>query len=228
MATINEENFGFLEKAVKLVNKYGIIAIFKALLVIAAFGYIMFNISNFDKIISSAIIESNEAKINEHDKALEYRRSINPEINHILNDVLQNLEADRIFLLELHNGTNNTAGLPFIYAEMTYSMVNEGITHIDEDYTNLNLSRFKFPLFLSENDVWYGNMEELKKIDEKLAGRLTSNDVKYFCIVTLHGRNTELGYFGITYCRDYDVNIDDVLRKVTVASQKLSSLLDHK
>ena len=228
MNNLSEKQFSFLEKTVKLIDKYGIIKILKAIIVLTTFTYITLNISNLDKIIESAIVANDNEKINEHDKALEYRRSIKPEIDLILNNILTTLNADRAFILELHNGTNNTAGLPFIYAEMTYSDVSEGISHIDEDYINLNLSRFQFPMYLSKEEVWNGDMKQLSKIDSKLANRLMSNDVEYFCIITLHGANCEIGYFGVTYCSDFRPEREELLRKIAISSQKISSLLSKK
>ena len=129
--------------------------------------------------------------------------------------------------MEMHNGTNNTAGLPFIYGEMTYETVNHNISHVDEDYISINLSRFNFPLYLQQNRIFYGSMEELKKVDEKLATRMISNDVSYFGIISMHGVSNELGYFGVSYCHGHKPATEEsIIEQLTLCSQKLSILLD--
>jgi hypothetical protein len=129
----------------------------------------------------------------------------------------------------MHNGTNNVAGLPFIYGEMTYEEVRSNISHVDEDYTSINLSRFSFPMFIEKNHIWYGTVDELKAIDPKISGRLASNDVTYLAIIDLHGVVNSLGYFGFTYCNGKVVpNSKEIETHLMSTAQKLSILLDSK
>ena len=218
---------GVIEKTIKIINKYGIFKIVEALVVITAFLYIVHNVSNIPRIVDSVFRNRTERIQIEHDAAVEARRNIRPEIDDILKRTISYLNADRIFIIEMHNGTNNTAGLPFIYGEMTYEEVKNGITHIDEDYTSVNLSRFEFPMFLRQNRVFIGSIDELRKIDDKLATRMSSNDVTYFGIISMHGITNELGYFGVSYCNgNKPASVENIIEQMTICSQKLSILLD--
>lgn len=226
---IGEEHLNLLEKTICLIEKYGIFKILKALLLLVTTTYLIFNISKMDEIVEHAIVNREAERVIEHDNALEVRRSIKPEIDLILKQLLADLNGDRVFIIEMHNGTNNTAGLPFIYGEMTYSVVRDGVTHIDEDYTNLNLCRFDFPLHMEEKHMWLGTIEELQKIDAKLAARLMSNDVTYLGIITIHGSMNEIGYLGVTYCdKDKQIDKNKIVEKITIASQRLSALLSSE
>ena len=221
------EQVGIIEKTIRIINKYGIFKIVEALVVIAAFLYIVHNVSNLPHIVESVFKNRTERIQFEHDAAVEARRNIRPEIDDILGRTLSYLNADRIFVIELHNGTNNTAGLPFVYGEMTYEEVKNGVTHIDEDYTSLNLSRFEFPMYLRLNREFCGSIEELRKVDDKLATRMTSNDVTYFGIISIHGLTNELGYFGVSYCNgSKPASMNEIREQLTIGSQKLSILLD--
>lgn len=225
------EQLGFLEKTVKLVEKYGLWKIFKALIVIALFVYIMYNAANMDSLISritrETIDKEHIEKVEAHDRALEIRQSIKPQIEALLDQTLLKLDADRVFVLEMHNGTNNTSGLPFIYAEMTYETVAEGIAHIDDDYTSLNMSRFNFPMYIERNHIWQGYVSDLESIDPKIAKRLSSNDATYIAITQIHGMKNELGFFGITYCNDKEPKPQqEILTQMLETTQKLSTLLD--
>lgn len=223
------EHIGILERVIKLMDKYGIWKIFQATLVLAGFLYIMYNVQNLPQIVSRAFDRQTEMVREEHDEAIEIRRSIKPDIDMILKDALSSLNADRAFIMEMHNGTNNVAGLPFIYGEMTYEEVRNHITHVDEDYTSINLSRFNFPMYLEKKHMWHGNISELKEIDSKLSARFMSNDVTYFAIISLHGVSNELGYYGFSFCNGKTPPTDgEIERNLTVNAQKLSSLLDSK
>lgn len=228
---LETEQLGFLEKTVKLVEKYGLWKIFKALIVIALFVYIMYNAANMDSLISrvtrETINKENVEKVEAHDRALSIRQSIKPQIDGLLEQTLHKLDADRVFVLEMHNGTNNTSGLPFIYAEMTYEAVADGITHIDDDYTSLNMSRFTFPMYIERNHIWQGKVIDLEEIDPKISKRLLSNDATYIAITQIHGMKNELGFFGITYCNDKEPKPkQEILTVMMEVTQKLSTLLD--
>lgn len=223
------EHIGFLERMIKMMDKYGLWKIFQATLVLAGFLYIMYNVQNLPEIVSGAFSRETEIRQEQHDAAVEVRRSIKPNVDILLKDALSTLNADRVFILEMHNGTNNVAGLPFIYGEMTYEEVRERVSHVDEDYTSINLSRFTFPMYIEKNQIWYGTINELSEIDSKLASRLSSNDVTYFAIIGLHGVTNELGYFGFSFCNGKTAPTDKEIENcLTSTAQKLSILLDSK
>lgn len=222
-----EEPVGALEHMMNMIKKYGLGKLFQGTLVLVGFICIMYNAHNMPEIIYHAFNRQAEMKQESHDEAVITRRTIKPEIDVILKNALSTLDADRAFVVEMHNGTNNTAGLPFIYGEMTYEEVRPHISHVDEDYTSLNLSRFNFPLYMETKDVWYGDMKQLQEIDSKMAARLESNDVSYFAIITLHGVSNELGYFGFTFCNGKKPSDEkEVRHMLAVSAQKLSILLD--
>lgn len=225
------EQLGFLEKVIKIINKYGLFKVFQALCVIGIFVYLMYNAHTVGQSVQGIVrneIETHTEKIEqEHNDALEIRKKIKPDIDKALKEALVSLDADRVFVMEMHNGNNNTSGLPFVYGEMTYEQVRSGIGHIDDDYINLNLSRFSFPLYLEKEHIWQGSMEELANIDDKLAKRLSSNEVTYIAITHIHGVDNLLGYFGITYCNNKQPKpIKDIVAQLTMTTQQLAIMLD--
>ena len=226
------EQLSFLEKTVKLIERYGLFKIFKALCVILIFVYIMCNGANLvDTLIGRISCETIDRaaieKTEVHDRAMSLRQDAKPKIDDMLTYTLSKTDCDRVFVIEIHNGTNNTAGLPFVYGEMTYETVREGITHIDEDYTSLNLSRFNFPLYIKQHHYWIGTIEELQKVDPKIAQRLTSNDVTYLALIDIHGVKNDLGFFGITYCNGNQPKTrEEIITILMEESQKLSTILD--
>lgn len=225
---MNKKQVTVLERIVKVISKYGFFKILQALFVIAAFLYIIHNVSRIPEIVETVFSNHTEEVQIEHDAAIETRRAIKPTVDSLLADCVNSLKCDRAFILEMHNGTNNTAGLPFIYAEMTYEITSGNVDHIDEDYMSVNLSRFSFPLYLEKRYMFMGTTEELKLIDDKLAKRLSSNDVTYIAIMSMHCVDNELGYFGVSYCGSEPADRHKIIESLSVTSQKLAILLDSK
>lgn len=224
---------GILESFLKLIEKYGTMEIIKALILMGLLFVGTYIATNMDKIFERVFIEQtekNEERTQEsHDAAVEYRRGIKNDIRCIMLHTLDVTKADRVFVLEFHNGNNNTTGLPFIYGEMTYEEAVEGIEDIDDDYASMNLSRFELPYYLEENRVWIGSVDELMEIDKKIAYRMKANGSKYLAVRIINGAYNEIGCIGVSYCDTTDIAQRSVLNEVLITdAQKVSSLLDAR
>lgn len=224
---IKDEHLNLLEKVTQLITNYGFWKILQALIVIAVFIIVSYSAINLGPIMKTMLDIHDTEKTELHDVALEKRRAIQPQISEMLSDALVKLNADRVWVIEFHNGTNNASGLPFNYGNMTYEKVAADITYVADDYNDVSLSRFTFPLYMEENHSWYGTIDELAELDDRLAKRMSSNDVTYLAMVQLNGVRTEIGYVGVTYCNGKEPasyeKISDTLMRL---SQKLAILLD--
>jgi hypothetical protein len=49
---------------------------------------------------------------------------VTPKVQKDIEILLYTLNADRVFIFELHNGKKNISGLPFKYADMSYEVAN--------------------------------------------------------------------------------------------------------
>lgn len=215
----------FFGKMLPLLKENGFWAFFQIIFIVFIFLGGLF----FAQYLAVSIVDEKSIakQQEEHDYQIEIRKEIQPKIQSIIKDTRVSLFADRSCVLELHNGTNNTAGLPFIHASMTYEDDADNIENIDEDYQNLTLSRFTFPLYLHKHNYWLGSLVELKEIDPKMARRMGNNDVHFVAIVTLQTETSELGYLSITWCNDEKLpSTNEILTKLIPASQLLSKLLE--
>lgn len=200
----DKEEVGILESTINVIDKHGFFKPLKALFVLAILFYVLYNGSNVGKIVEDVLKRSQI----EHDMTLDYRRTIDPEIRIVLKKLLMETNCDRAFIIEMHNGKINTAGLSFTYGEMTYEEPADGIEPIDEEYQNVNLSRFPFFTYLHDYHSWNGTIEELKKIDKKIGLRMESNEAQYGMFKCVHGSNgKEIGFLGVTYAKKEDVNL---------------------
>lgn len=237
---LTKDLLSFWKAVVEYITKEGYWKLTKVVLFLGfsvCFLYMMKNIGDSIKAemifkqkeqIMQAFTETETAKRVEHAEKMVLRENVKPKITAILRETLRDMRADRAFVIELHNGSNNTAGLPFIHCSMTYEEVAKGIEPVDEDYQNLSLSRFNFPEYLHENDYWYGTVDEFAEVDAKVSNRMKTNGATYIVITTIKAHDSEIGYYGFTYCgdngprKDYEI-VSHLLGKV----QELSKLLDN-
>ena len=234
--TLEKESLGFWERLMKFKDKYGYWNLIKLVLFVAFTITLLFLAKNFGEnysferqkeAISEVMDQNTQQLFIEHAEQMQIRRNIKPMITDLLKSTINEMDADRAFVFELHNGSNNTAGLPFIHCTMTYEETARNIDPIDEDYQNLSLSRFSFPEYLHKHDLWFGTIEEFENIDKKIASRMKHNGATYLVITTIRSDDSEIGHFGFTYC-DGKKHKDnkEMMEFMVHVVQKLSKLLD--
>ena len=237
---LSKDFLGFWKGLVKLINEQGYWRMTKVVLFLAftisllyiakRFGETFDASKVFNKeVVKEAIQETTKENVSYHSSQMRIREDIRPEISKILKKDLLELGADRSFVIELHNGSNNTAGLPFLHCTMTYEEVARGIEPADEDYQNLTLSRFSFPQYLQDNEYWIGPVSDGVDIDPKIVKKLASSDVTYIVITTIRSDNCELGYYGFVYCNGHKPAEKNEMAKHLITNvQHLSKLLDRR
>lgn len=218
----------FIDPLIKLIKNFGLARTIGYIIVFACVVFTTVQLFNIDKVVQRAISDNQRAQVEEHDRAVGKRYANSPKIDNYLSEVLYKYGADRVCIVEMHNGTKNVAGLPFIYGEMTYEVCRDGILPVDADYTQFNLSRLSFPNFMYEHNAFCGKVTDLSKIDEKFADRLLVNNSTYLCGYTLHGKDNVIGYFGVIWCGGKPTETAQLMQDLAVYSQKLSVLLDEK
>lgn len=217
-----------VDPLIKLVKNFGFAKTIGYIVVLACVVFTAVSLLNMDKIIERAITNNQREQTEAHDRAVEKRYENSPKIDQLLNEVLYKYGADRVCVVEMHNGTKNVAGLPFIYGEMTYEVCRAGILPVDADYTQFNLSRLSFPTFMLEHNAYCGGMNDLGRIDDKFAERLLVNNSTFLCGYTLHGADNVIGYFGVIWCGGYPTETVQLMKDLSAYAQKLSVLLDEK
>lgn len=213
----------WLQEMLKIIDQYGCFKIFKALLIFVISSYFIYLTFNPEIIIEKYM----KYQTQQHDNAVAFRIKNEPQIRVLLKELMMDTGADRSFIIELHNGTNNVSGLPFIYGDMSYEEVNKGVTHVDEDYHYLSLQRFPFFGLLFNDGIWYGNVNELEKLDPKLALRLESNGACELGVVVVYGREKEIGFLGVSFVNNCGKQDETQMKKtIRKYAQKLSPFLD--
>lgn len=235
--SLEKETLGFWERLMKLIEKYGYwrltkVVMFVAFVIIVLLGSKRFvetyNFERQKEIMSQIMTENDQQRLEEHHEQMQKREDIKPYVKSLLQETLTNMGADRAFVIELHNGSSNAGGLPFMHCTMTYEEDRKTIESIDEDYQNLSLSRFNFPEYLHKHDIWIGKIDDFVVIDRKATSRMKNNGVTYLAIATIRTEENEIGYYGFTYCNNKEPkNTQEITEQMIHSVQELSKWLDR-
>ena len=224
MSEDEDKPINWAERIVQMVDKFGFIKIIITIFLVfmTYFGYHVISALNYEKIAEYMITKRAE----EHDRSSQIRANNNPKIRLSMTKLLYELKADRVSIMEMHNGKENPTNLPFIYCDMTYEETRDMIPYIADEYENLNMSKYTFPAFVFKQRYFIGTIDSLYDIDRKLATRLEANKIGYFGIVVLKNEK-EIGYLMVSYqekpthLKDHDVHV-----VLCDYAQELSYLLD--
>jgi hypothetical protein len=226
---IIEKNLNLFEKVLNLITKYGYKKVILGVtLVVLVFGLIIVY-KNQKEIINKIVQEQQIAvQVNEA-RNLEFRvKEINPRVEAILYKLMLCTNADRVFILEMHNGVQNPTGLPFAYADMTYeAMKSDSTESVMFDYERLNLSKYPFSGYISKNKIFFGKVSEINSIDKRLQDKLINGNVNFLGIYSLTSSDVEIGWVGISFLNDNEPKNPTIVKgHLLNASQKISILLD--
>lgn len=215
--------FSIFQKSVEWSKKYTFLEMLKGLFVLVTSAAVLFIFLN-----PSYFLERYEQfKEKQHTAEVDKRLEISPKINFILEKLLVSTRCDRAFLMELHNGTNNLNGLPFLYGDLTYEQVgNDELDYISDFYVNVPLARFPVTQKLFDDGYWYGTVDELANIDKRLASRIKINNGSWIALILLKGSEHYLGIIGVSFTDSLSVNKVAVGRNLRTAAINTITLLD--
>lgn len=206
----------------KIIKVYSVILLF---LVLTVLGILFIKASKHDR-----VVDAFSTKITEYVHKENLREAVvTPKIQHDLEILTYTMNADRVFVVELHNGKENTSGLPFHYADMSYEEVNENklVDKIALRYQNIPLTLYKFPTYLQTNKVFIGTSDELSKIDKDFADEVKKSGGEYLCLTYIGNSGVPIGFFGVSYHNLSDVpDISFIRNKLNETTKVLSHLLD--
>lgn len=219
-----DKGLNWLEKALDLVNKYRIWdflkAIFVILLIAGTVGFISHPTWIFE--------QYKKWEEEKHKENLE-QRLLNNEKAHILTEKLMyRVDADRVMVLEMHNGLENSNGLPFSKCSATYEAIGADVMPVADQYQNVNLSLMPFANHMLKTGYWYGNVDDMEKIDRALYHKLKGNGTEHFACVMVEGVDKPLAFIFVSFQdipdAEHDCNI--IRENVRHVSLELALLLE--
>lgn len=219
-----EKGIGWLQKLLGLQQKFGFFSILKGLFILLLSGYVVFFALNPRYLLDKIDAIENER----HHNAVTRRINVDPEIRLMLHKLLHTLDADRAWLIELHNGSKNlSSGLPFIYGDMRIEAVSDGVLNVDEEYTDFSLSKYPFIAKIFEDGYFYGHIESMREFDERLYYKFKSNDVNEIALLALYQGDKPLGVLGISFCGDKQMDASAVGKTIRKCGVQIATLLSN-
>ena len=150
-------------------------------------------------------------------KSVSKRILFQEEIQSRLKDTLYKLNADRIFIEELHNSVANFGGLGFIKFTMSYEVVNQTkpipVPYISSGYQSQQATLYNLPIFLKRNGFYKGNIEEVSNVDNRYGFNMGNEGDKYGAFMTIPGMKTKpmIGWVAIAWRDEKDKPDDDAI-----------------
>ena len=165
----------WVDKFLKMIDKYSVKKILQAMLLV--FLLVFLGIFAFKP---EAIFKSYEDyRERTHNERMDKRHNNTPLIQAELDNLRIRYDVSWVSVWELHNNTNNLDGLPFIFASLNYESMNPGLVPIAEQFDNVRLSLYPISTYLRNNEMWYGEVEELKEVDYSAYYRAKALGIKY-------------------------------------------------
>ena len=214
---------GWLERLLKLKKDYGLGNILTALMVL--FITIVIGVIAFKP--SIIVDEVQRIQTEQHQKAVDKRIKADPEIRETITDLRIELGADRVFIVEAHNGGTNLTNLPFLYVDMTYENVRQDEILLEDEYKNVRLQRYSFCTYMYSNNYFYGGIDDLTEIDPVFSYRIQGDGVKYLSVVMLYGQYTVIGALGLEYTTSEPADPNTIRIEMHKRANRLAILLNN-
>lgn len=190
-----DKGLTLVERVLGLVKKYSIFDFIKSfflILIIAGLvGFISHPTYIFEKY--------QEWQEKEHAERIEKRMKNNEKLHIMSEKLLYKVGAKRVMILELHNGLENNAGMPFSKCSATYEALNENVKPIADQYQNTNLSLMPFASYLFEKGYWCGDVDDLKDIDRGLYFKMKSNETEHIAACVVEGVEKPLAFIFVSF-----------------------------
>lgn len=218
-----DKGLGWLDKALNIVDKYKFRTIFKAIIIILIVAATVGFVSN-----PTFIFEKyKEWADQQHKELLEKRMKNNEKLHLKAEQLLYRINADRVMILELHNGLENAAGLPFSKCSATYEALNMGVKPVADQYQSVNLSLMPFATFLFEKGYFCGNVEDLAQIDRGLYYKMMANETTHFAACVVEGVDNALAFIFVSFkATDDNHKCNEVRENIRHISLETALLLE--
>lgn len=216
---------GWLGSIMELKRRYGFFNILQGLLLLFLTFVVL--VLWFHPEVAVNVYKDYATKA--HSEAVDRRLIADSEIRLVLRDVLSYFQADRVYLIELHNGTENlSSGLPFIRGDMRLEEVRDTVAHIDTEFKDFSLSMYPFVGHLFTTGLFVGSTDDVKYLDSRLYYKLRVDDTEHIAWVALYYGRRPMGVLGVSWCGapvDRGVDIDSSLYVLRGYSTQVATIL---
>lgn len=213
-----ERTFGFVKK----IGFQNILITLMMVFLVSVVGQAVFNPEGLVKRVEQIINE-------QHTESVIKRLNSEPEIRQNLVSLKNELNADRVYVLETHNGGSNLAGLPFLYVDLTYAEPKSAYEWMENEYRNVRLSRYPWASELYKENFYAEPIEYLENLDPELYYRLKNENVEYMASIMMYGTYNPSGVLGVVYTTKENVPDRKYIERTLIKySSALSVLFNNE
>lgn len=171
--------------------------------------------------------DDKKIEIATHVQTIHNRLRLGPEISNQLKSLLINLGADRASVIEMHNGSNNINGCPFVHATMNYEEISPNVDYISDEYKNFNLLKYPFVSKHFDEHIWVGSVDTVEVEDPYFASKLKFGCDKYICFQILTGRKGPFGFLSVSFSDNNYPSKSQIVAEVSRVGQVISNIIDN-
>lgn len=213
-----EKTFGFIKK----MGFQNLLITLMMIFVVSVVGQLVFNpeglVKKYERIVSE-----------QHTESVIKRMNNEPAIRENLIKLKAELNADRVYVLETHNGGANLAGLPFLYVDLTYAEPKNAYQWMESEYKNVRLSRYPWATELYQKNFYSENIDYLEQLDPELYYRLKNENVEYMAAIMMYGSYNPSGVVGVVYTsKDNIPKREEIQRILMKYSTVLAALFNNE
>lgn len=227
---------GWMDRAAEMYKKHGMKGVLMGLLVlfITCVGISLVIVTakfalNPEKVFQQYYewqVQKEKIEAQKHQELIEKRVENTPKIQAECDKVLYKTNAQRVLFMELHNNTNNIAGLPFYYADASCESMNDVVQPIAPYCQQAKLSLMPFASYLFEYGEWCGDLEELKELDKAFYYKMKSSGASHMAAVIVHGAENAVGMLFVTYGEGDEHDCKNALLLTKNAAAKIAILVE--
>ena len=214
-------------ETVRLVSDLGFMVVAAAVFIYLAFKMFQKQQDWLEKFIT------NNASGGGHHPSREQNRNlnlINDKIHAEMQRTLQEMKADRTFVVLYHNGGKASSGLFFQKMSCICEVVSSGIQPFSHSFQNIHRGSYTYMLDWLERDgeILIDNYEDVESMDTFLYAQCIERHVRstyYHILKSVSG--DPIGFIGIDYCEAGKHKSKPSIHKCLVTvSARIASLVD--
>lgn len=190
-------------------------------------GFYVYNVVNDEELLRETTRKFVDTKGEENLRNF----VVTPTIQRDLEILLYTLNADRVFIFELHNGKKNATGLPFLYADMTYEETNRDrkVDRVYRKYQDIPLTMYKYPEYLRKRKLMIGSISSIEEVDYEFARCIKDDGGNFLALEYLNINGNPLGFIGLSYHDIENVpSLESIEGKLKEYGRTITELLDLK
>lgn len=228
MADLNEEKvtttLNWIERIGEMLKKHGLQNIIMTIMVL----FLTVVVGRFVLNPESLFYKFEEIKQKNHTESVLKRINNEPKIREAIMNLRVELNADRVYILETHNGGENLSSLPFLYVDLTYAEPKNQAVWMEDEYKNVRLSRYPWASEVFKSTYWSDNISNMIELDPELYYRLTNEKAVFMAVLMLYGTYNPCGVVGVVYTSDNHPSDDEIRRVLMRYGTTLSALLNNE